>query len=104
MSKKRLLAFGYFLGSLLLGALLAAGAAKVPFLAWLSQGYFVGISTESPMCLDLSVIKLSFGLEIGVTVAHIVCFAAAFIAYLFTVKRLGLNGRAAQEKRDEDDA
>ena len=48
--------------------------------------------------LDLSVIKLAFGFEVGVTVAHILCFIGAFVGYKYTVKRMRLGERDEYEK------
>ena len=48
--------------------------------------------------LDLSGIKLAFGFEVGVTVAHILCFIGAFAGYKYTVKRMRLGERDEYEK------
>lgn len=89
--KKILIGCFYLAAALVLGALLAALAANLPFLSWLAFGESIGISVESPMVIDLSVIKLAFGLEFGITIAHILCFIGAFFAYLYTIKSMRKN-------------
>ena len=69
-----------------------------PFLSWLAFGKSIGIPADSPAVLDLSVIKLAFGFEVGVTVAHILCFIGAFVGYKYTVKRMRLGERDEYEK------
>ena len=89
---RKLILFVFFtVAAVVLGALVAALAAQVPFLSWLGFGKSIGLPVENPMVLDLSVIKIAFGLEVGVTVAHILCFIGAFFGYRYTVKAMGLN-------------
>ena len=48
----------------------------------------MGISTLSPMILDLSVVKVAFGLEMGINVAQIFTITAALFAYKGAIRRL----------------
>lgn len=90
MRKMIIFAF-YTAAAVVVGALVAAIALNIPFLSWLAFGKSIGLSVDNPMILDLSVVKLAFGFEIGLTVAHILCFIAAFFGYKYTVKAMGLN-------------
>ena len=96
--RKTLIAVFYLIAAVVIGALLAAATAQIPFLSWFAFGKSMGIPVDSPGVLDLSVIKLAFGFEVGVTVAHILCFIGAFAGYKYTVKRMRLDERDEYEK------
>ena len=96
--RKTLLAAFYLVAAVVVGALVAAIAVNIPFLSWLSFGKSIGLPVETPMVLDLSVVKVSFGFEVGVTVAHILCFVGAFFGYRKTVKAMHLNDRDQDER------
>ena len=102
--KKTLLAVFYLVAAVVVGALLADIARGVPFLAWLAYGQSIGLPVETPMVLDLSVVRLCFGLEVGVTVAHILCLVGAFRGYRYTLRALDRGSRARQrEEREKTD-
>ena len=86
--KKNLLLLFFLLAGIIVGSLLASLTAGIPWLSWLSYGKSVGISTQSPLYLDFSVLQLAFGLEIGVNVAQIICIIAAIFLYKATMRRL----------------
>ena len=48
----------------------------------------MGISVDNPMILDLAVIQLAFGFELGVNIAQIICVLIAIFAYKGLVSRL----------------
>ncbi|MEG0179842.1 MAG: DUF4321 domain-containing protein [Oscillospiraceae bacterium] len=75
-----LLAF-YLLAGILLGAMLANLCANVPFLSWLSYSSAIGFSPESPFVLDLSVLKISFGFSMSISIAQIITIALSIFAY-----------------------
>lgn len=89
--KKTVLGVFYLVAALVVGALIAAATEQVPFLSWLAFGKSIGLSVRDPVVLDLSVVRIAFGCEIGVTVAHILCFIGAFFGYKYTVKRMHLH-------------
>ena len=66
--KKTVLGAFWLVAALVVGALIAAATEQIPFLSWLAFGRSIGLPVENPMVLDLSVIKIAFGFEIGVTV------------------------------------
>lgn len=80
LKRNFLLAF-FLLAGILLGAMLASLCANVPFLEWLSYSKAIGIAPESPMVLDLSVLKLTFGFSMSISVAQIFTIAAAIFLY-----------------------
>ena len=59
------------LAGIVLGTLIARVSAAVPALGWLS--YAVSFGLESPFVLDLSVIRLTFGLSVDLSVSVILC-------------------------------
>lgn len=69
----------FLLSGLVIGGLLGDIASKVDWLWWLSYGESFGIS--SPIELDLSVIKISFGLMFKINIASIVGMALAIFIY-----------------------
>lgn len=69
----------FLLSGLVIGGLLGEIASKVNWLWWLSYGENFGIS--SPIELDLSVIKITFGLMFKINIASIIGMAIAIFIY-----------------------
>lgn len=69
----------FILAGIVLGGLLGQLASGVDFLWWLSYGEEFGLS--SPIELDLSVIKITFGLVFKMNVASIIGMAIAIFVY-----------------------
>ena len=78
--KKNLILLFLLLAGVMFGSLLAAATRGIPWLSWLSYGQTVGISVDNPMILDLAVIQLAFGFELGVNIAQIICVLIAIFA------------------------
>jgi hypothetical protein len=82
MKVKRNIIFAFFLlAGIIIGALVASLVSDVPVLSWLCYGKTIGIPTSDPVIVDLSLIRLAFGLEIGVNVAQIITITAALLLY-----------------------
>ncbi len=64
--------------------MLAEMTAGVPFLSWLSYGLDFG--TESPLILDLNVLRLTVGLSVKITISTIICVALSLILGRMIVK------------------
>lgn len=89
MKLKRNLVFVFFLlAGVIVGALAASAAASYPFLNWLSYGKTVGIPAGSPLVLDLALVKLAFGCEVGINVAQILTVTAALLLYKRIAQKL----------------
>lgn len=69
----------FLLSGLVIGGLLGEIASKVDWLWWLSYGESFGIS--SPIELDLSVIKITFGLMFKINISSIIGMALAIFIY-----------------------
>lgn len=69
----------FLLSGLVIGGLLGEIASKVDWLWWLSYGESFGIS--SPIELDLSVIKVTFGLMFKINIASIIGIVLAIFIY-----------------------
>ena len=69
----------FLLSGLVIGGLLGKLAAGIPWLWWLSYEQQFGL--ESPIVLDLSVIKLTFGLMFKINVASIIGMILAIFIY-----------------------
>lgn len=69
---------------IVLGSLIGEMAAGVPALSFLNYGKTFGLSAASPMVLDLSVLKVVFGMELRLTVASIL----GIIISIFVYKKL----------------
>ena len=81
-SWKRTLVLLFFVAAgVIIGSLIASLAGGIPFLSWLGYGKTVGISTDNPMVLDLSVLKIAFGFELGINVAQIGTILAGVLLY-----------------------
>ena len=79
--KRTFLLWFYILAGIVLGARLAAVCKNVSFLSWLSYYQSIGFNADAPFVLDLSVIKLSFGFSMGISVAQIFTIAGAIFLY-----------------------
>ena len=63
------------------GGLIAQLTAGIPGLRWLSYGASFGVSTASPLVVDLAVIKLVFGCMLEINIATILGIVAALLIY-----------------------
>lgn len=89
MKLQRTLVFLFFLlAGIIVGALLASVGEAVPFLGWLAYGKTIGLSTANPMLLDLSMLKVAFGFEIGINVAQIITITIALLVYRNVAQKL----------------
>ena len=79
--KKTLIFIFFLISGILLGSLVATLCRDVPALSWLGFSQAVGLSAGSPMVIDLSVITVTFGFRVGISVAQVLCIAAALFAY-----------------------
>ncbi len=86
--KKNLVLIFFLLAGVILGALLANVGQHVPFLSWLAYGKTVGISPDSPMVIDLSVVRVAFGFEMGINVAQIITIILSILGYKSISKKL----------------
>ena len=86
--KKNLILFFWLLAAIILGGLAASLCEQVPFLSWLSYAKTIGIDPNNPFLLDFSVVRLAFGLEIGISVAQVIAIILSFFGYKATVRRL----------------
>ena len=63
------------------GGLIAQLTKDIAWLSWLSFGASFGISADSPLVLDLAVIRLVFGCMIEINIATILGVIAALLVY-----------------------
>lgn len=69
----------FLLSGIVVGGLLGVLAEKVSWLWWLSYGENFGLT--DPVTLDLSVLKITFGLWIKINVASILGMVLAIFIY-----------------------
>lgn len=69
----------FILSGIVIGGLLGVLAEKISWLWWLSYGEQFGFT--NPVTLDLSVIKITFGLWIKINVASIIGMILAVFIY-----------------------
>lgn len=69
----------FILSGLVIGGLFGKLASGVPWLWWLSYAQEFGL--ENPVVLDLSVIKLTFGLMFEINIASIIGMLMAVFIY-----------------------
>ena len=69
----------FILSGIVVGGLLGELASKIDFLWWLGYGETFGLS--SPLELDLSVIKITFGLMFKINISSIIGMALAVFIY-----------------------
>jgi hypothetical protein len=89
MKLKRDLIFIFFiLAGAIVGALIAGFANQISAISWLAFGKTVGLWADSPMVLDLLIFRLTFGFEMQVNVAQILCILIAMLAYKGVGKKI----------------
>ncbi len=69
----------FILSGLVVGGLLGEIATKIDFLWWLGYGEEFGL--QSPIVLDLNIVKITFGLMFKVNIASIIGMALAIFIY-----------------------
>ncbi len=85
--KRTLLLCFFLLGGVVFGALIAAVCADVGALSWLAFSQSIGISPSSPFVVDLSVIQLSFGFAMSLSIAQVITIGLSIVMYNWAVKR-----------------
>lgn len=68
-----------------IGAMVSEMTAGVSWLRWLSYGLAFG--TESPFVLDLNVIRITFGINLQLTVSSVIFIALSLILGKLIVKK-----------------
>ena len=69
----------FILSGLVIGGLLGELSKNVDWLWWLSYGNEFGLT--SPLTLDLSVLKIQFGLTLKISIASIIGMAISIFIY-----------------------
>lgn len=69
----------FIFSGIVLGGLIGELAGNVSFLNWLSYGQEFGL--ESPLVLNLNIIKLTFAVSVKINVASIIGIAIAVFIY-----------------------
>ena len=77
MRARSVFSFFLVLVGIVVGSLIAKVTASVLALGWLS--YALSFGLESPVVLDLSVIRLTFGLSVDLSIAVILCVVISLI-------------------------
>ena len=85
MRARSVFSFFLVLIGIVVGTLLASVTATVPALGWLS--YALSFGLESPVVLDLFVVRLTFGLSVNLSVAVILCVAISLVVGNFIYKK-----------------
>lgn len=84
MKKNFWLNFFLICVGIVLGAMVSEMTAGIPFLSWLSYGLDFG--TESPIVLDLNVLRLTVGLSINISVSTIIFVSLSLLLGKIIVK------------------
>lgn len=69
----------FILSGLVIGGLLGELASRVEWLWWLGFGQSFGL--ESPLVLDLNIIKITFALMVKINIASIIGIGIALFVY-----------------------
>lgn len=77
MRAKSIFSMFLVLIGIVIGTLVAKVTASVSALGWLSYSLTFGL--ESPVVLDLSVIRLTFGLSVDLSIAVILCVVISLV-------------------------
>jgi hypothetical protein len=79
--KKNVVFIFYIVAGIILGSLIAALCVNVSWLSWLAFGINVGFGGENPAVLDLAVLRIAFGINISITISHVITIAAALFLH-----------------------
>lgn len=79
--KNALLLVFYLLAGAVVGGMLASVCGQMPMLRWLAYSQSIGVSPDSPFILDLSVVRLTFGFSMSLSVAQIITMGTAIFLY-----------------------
>ena len=69
----------FILAGLVIGGLLGEFASKVDWLWWLGFGQEFGL--ESPLILNLSIVKITFALMVKINIASIIGIGISLLVY-----------------------
>lgn len=69
----------FLLSGLVIGGLLGEISSKVDFLSWVAYGESFGLT--QPLELDLSVLKITFGLTFKINIASVIGMGVALFIY-----------------------
>ncbi len=81
ISKKGIVFAFVVIGAMILGSMIAVMCDEVDILKFLSYSAAIGLENSNPLVLDLVILKITFGLSINISVAHVVTFIIAIFAY-----------------------
>lgn len=85
MNKKFWINLFLILAGVVLGGMTAHVTAGYPVLSWLSFGQSFGLA--SPLTLDLGVLTVTFGINIDITVATVICTAITLLIGKFVIRK-----------------
>lgn len=85
--RKSLILIFYLLAGTVVGGLLANLAEGSAALSWLAYSKTVGLATSAPLLIDLSVLRIAFGFEMGINVAQVICIGLAIWLFIRLVLR-----------------
>ena len=85
MNKNSIITLLFALAGVVVGQMVATVTAGVPYLSLLAYGLDFG--TTEPFILDLSVITLTFGINLRITISTIIFTAMALILKRAVTKR-----------------
>lgn len=87
MKRRNIVIFLLFLlGGIVVGSLVAEVSAGVSWLSWLAYGLDFSIGGDTPILINLHVVKLYLGLTLSLNIAVILFVAAAMLAYRQFIK------------------
>ncbi len=86
--KSSLVLIFFILAGIIVGSLVAGATANMALFSWLSYGSSVGISAANPMVIDLEILVITFGFEMGINISQIIFIFIALFCYNSFGKRI----------------
>lgn len=86
--KKFIILLIFILLGAVLGTFVASLLGGISFLKWLGFGVSAGFMADSPLVLDLVLLKIVFGIQFSINVAQILFVALSVLAFMPVSKRL----------------
>lgn len=71
----------YLLSGIIIGSLIGSICRGIPALAWLGYTNTIGFAAANPAVLDLSIVKITFGFSMSISVSQIITVLIAMFLY-----------------------
>lgn len=80
-AKSVLILIFVLIAGIVIGGMIGSLTKNVTVLSWLSFYKSFGLDASKPVTVDLSILKITFGFEMGINVAQVICIIGGLLLY-----------------------